>query len=124
MDDPVSLLLVEDEPDLKEALEEYLGACGFSVTSAETAKEAFLSAEVTPPRIVLSDLSLPDARGDAFLAEFHQRHPGCLLYVHSGDSSFVPSPGLRAAGLTDDHVFAKPADLSLMVVKLHADIGQ
>jgi DNA-binding response OmpR family regulator len=119
----VSLLLVEDEPDLKEALGEYFEACGFSVAAAETAEQAFRLARDTPPRIILSDLSLPDARGDEFLQEFHVAFPACLLYVHSGDSSFVPSDRLRAAGLTQDHVFPKPSDLSWMVSRLRADLA-
>ena len=91
------LLLVEDEPDLREALGEYFDACGFSVLEAGSAKEAYAVAATREPQIVLSDLSLPDCRGDAFLGEFHSRYPKCLLYVHSGDSSFVPSPTLKAA---------------------------
>ncbi|HTH13199.1 MAG TPA: response regulator [Spirochaetia bacterium] len=119
----IPLLLVEDEPDLKEALGEYLEVCGFAVAAAETAEEAFRLAKETPPQVVLSDLSLPDARGDDFLQEFHRAYPSCLLYVHSGDSSFVPSAGLRAAGLTPDHVFPKPSDLGSMVTKFRADLG-
>ena len=34
----IPLLLVEDEPDLREALGEYLEACGFSVTAVFTSR--------------------------------------------------------------------------------------
>jgi len=118
----IPLLLVEDEPDLREALGEYLEACGFSVAAVSTAAEAFASAQHQEPRILLTDLSLPDRRGDAYLEEFHRDHPGCLLYVHSGDSSFVPSSALVACGLTRDHVLAKPADLGRMVDRFHSDL--
>jgi len=118
----IPLLLVEDEPDLREALGEYLEACGFSVTAVSTAADAFTSARERPPLILLTDLSLPDRRGDALLVEFHHDHPDCLLYVHSGDSSFVPPAALVACGLTRDHVLAKPADLGKMVEKFHSDL--
>ena len=118
----VPLLLVEDEPDLREALEEYLDACGFSVQAVPTAAGALASARGRPPRILLTDLSLPDRRGDSFLEEFHRDFPDCLLYVHSGDSSFTPPPSLVACGLTQDHVLAKPADLGEMVARFHNDL--
>lgn len=121
--EPAALLLVEDEPDLREALGEYLEACGFSVTAVPTAGEALSAARNRPPRILLTDLSLPDRRGDDFLREFHQEHPDCLLYVHSGDSSFRPSPELVACGLTPAHVIAKPADLGQMVARFHKDLS-
>lgn len=121
--DDLTLLLVEDEPDLREAVGEYLEAFGFQVTQAATAQEALAAASRSCPRLVLTDLTLPDLRGDAFLETFHSRFPGCLLYVHSGDSSFVPSPYLRAAGLTPDHVFCKPADLGNLAAKLRSDLG-
>lgn len=119
---PIPLLLVEDEPDLREALGEYLGACGFEVIFAGSAAEALSAAAHHPPRLILSDLSLPDRRGEVFLEEFHRQHPECQLYVHSGDSSFVPPPSLRACGLSQDHVFFKPTDLSGLVKKLHSEL--
>jgi len=118
MDSPTRLLLVEDEPDLRDALAEYLEASGFSVLVAGNAEEAYRAAQDQLPAVILSDLSLPDARGEAFLEEFHKRYPACLLFVHSGDSSFMPSPQLRALGLAPEHVFCKPADLSAMTSRL------
>ena len=119
----IPLLLVEDEPDLREALSEYLEACGFMVTGVATAAEALQSAASQPPTIVLSDLSLPDRRGDAFLEEFHSRWPKALLYIHSGDSLYHPSGALQASGLTLDRVFSKPCDLSSMVARFRVDLS-
>lgn len=119
---PVPLLLVEDEPDLREALGEYLDACGFAVTSVGTAREAFDAARESRPRILLTDLTLPDRRGDSYLEEFHGLYPDCLLYIHSGDSTYVPSAGLQGCGVVPSHVFAKPADLGEMVSRLQADL--
>lgn len=118
----VLILLVEDEPDLREALGEYLEACGFAVDAVATAAEALQAARIRLPRIVLTDLSLPDRRGDSFLEEFHSHWPESLLYIHSGDSTFVPSGALRASGLTQDRVFSKPCDLSAMVARFRSDL--
>lgn len=123
MENSIPLLLVEDEPDLREALGEYLEACGFLVRAVGTATEALVVAQGWAPRILLTDLSLPDRRGDSYLAEFHRTHPDCRLYIHSGDSSFVPGSELIACGLTRDHVLAKPADLSSMVARFLTDLS-
>jgi DNA-binding response OmpR family regulator len=120
MDSPTHLLLVEDEPDLRDALAEYLEASGFAVLVAGNAEEAYRAAQDHLPAGVLCDLSLPDARGDVFLEQFHTKYPACVLFVHSGDSSFVPSPQLKAVGLVPEHVFSKPADLSLLTKCLWA----
>jgi two-component system OmpR family response regulator len=119
--DTVPTLLVEDEPDLREALGEYLEICGFSVTAVASAAEALAAARRNPPRIVLCDLSLPDQRGDAFLEAFHGEFPSCQLYIHSGDTSFRPSPALVRCGVSPDRVFAKPTDLGALVARLRAD---
>jgi DNA-binding response OmpR family regulator len=119
-----TILLIEDEPDLREALGEYLDACGFAVTAVGCAAEALVAARTAPPALVVCDLSLPDDRGDRFLESFHELFPRSLLYVHSGDSTFSPSAALRACGLTQDHVFAKPADLGEMVARLRSDLNR
>lgn len=118
-----TLLLVEDEPDLREALEEYLKACGFAVTTAGSARQAYALAADTPPHIVMADLSLPDERGDAFLVGFHNLYPQALLYVHSG-SNFTPGPALVACGVSKAHVFTKPANLGEMAQRLHSHFQQ
>ncbi len=116
----VLLLLVEDEPDLRDALKEYLEASDFLVLAAESAEMALRITRGRAPAVVLTDLSLPDLRGDSFLEQFHAEHPKCLMFVHSGDSTFVPSPSLQSIGLLPNHVFSKPADLAWMAAEIQS----
>ena len=120
---PVPLLLVEDDPEIREALGEYLDACGFAVTAVADGRTGLATALSSAPRLVICDLSLPDQRGDAFLIAFHVALPQCLLYVHSGDAGFSPSPELVRSGVTADHIFIKPADLTEMVARLRSHLG-
>lgn len=122
--DPVPLLLVEDEPEIREALGEYLEACGFVVTLAPDAHTGLAEALAGGPQVVVCDLSLPDQRGDAFLVDLHRVLPDALLYVHSGDAGFTPSAELVAVGVSTDHVFIKPADLTEMVDRLFQHLKQ
>jgi len=118
-----TLLLVDDEPDLRDALSEYFSASGFVVTAVHSAAEALAWAKDEEPRAVLADLNLPDARGEIFLLEARRHFPHAQLYVHSGDVEFRPSLTLIAAGVTKEHVFTKPSKLSLLVKQIQSDLA-
>ena len=59
-----NILLIEDEPDIREMLEFSLIRAGFNVTSAETAEEALrLLFEIELPALVVIDWMLPGMQG-------------------------------------------------------------
>lgn len=60
---PASILLVEDEPQLRHALRLLLEDHGYQVSEAGTAARALALAARSPPRLVLLDLGLPDRPG-------------------------------------------------------------
>ena len=57
------ILIVEDEPDLRDMLEFNLQQAGFEVMSTASGQEAVSLALATPPDVVLLDLMLPDLSG-------------------------------------------------------------
>lgn len=65
MDDdaPTSILLVDDEPTLREPLAEYLAAQGFTVTEAASAAAARSVLTEMRPDIVLLDIMMPGEDG-------------------------------------------------------------
>jgi len=59
-----SILLVEDEPDIREMLEFSLSRDGFEVTGTETAEQALATLfETEPPALVIIDWMLPGMQG-------------------------------------------------------------
>jgi two-component system, OmpR family, response regulator len=58
-----ALLVVDDEPSLRELLAATLRFVGFRVTSAATGAEAVAAAVAEPPDLVLLDVMLPDLDG-------------------------------------------------------------
>ena len=60
---PISLLLVDDEPTLREPLAEYLTGQGFAVTEAENAAKARSALEQSLPDLVLLDIMMPGEDG-------------------------------------------------------------
>lgn len=64
------LLLVEDDPDLREALCQLLNDSGYDVVCAENGREALeYLAGAPPPCVVLLDLMMPVMNGWEFRAE-------------------------------------------------------
>jgi two-component system KDP operon response regulator KdpE len=58
-----TILVVEDEPQMLRFLRTALGAQGFRVVEAETAKEGLIAATTQNPEVILLDLGLPDGDG-------------------------------------------------------------
>ncbi len=61
----LTILLIEDEPQLRRFLRPMLRAAGYRVIEAETAREGVTLAQSHNPDVVLLDLGLPDGDGIA-----------------------------------------------------------
>ncbi|MDY6781600.1 MAG: response regulator transcription factor [Cyanobacteriota bacterium] len=95
MSDPPKLLLVDDEPGLREAVQAYLEDDDeFSVQVAASAEEAWTLMEKTPPDLIISDIMMPQVSGYQFLERLRE------------DSRFktIPVVFLTARGMTADRI--------------------
>jgi CheY-like chemotaxis protein len=69
-----TVLIVEDDPDIREVLEEMIDAGGHAVVTATNGAEGLAAlAQVDPPALVLLDLMMPVMSGFAFLEELARR---------------------------------------------------
>jgi DNA-binding NtrC family response regulator len=75
------LLLVDDDPDLCEALSDRLTALGFQVTVAGTGAEALRLVREEAPAIVLLDLVLPGMDGMGVLEAIRREEPDAMVIV-------------------------------------------
>lgn len=110
----ISVLLVEDDQDLREELAIYLGQAGFSVTLAGSIGEAEAALSNQHDLLIL-DINLPDGDGLAFCRQAHR-------YVRSG---IIMCTGrsereLRIASLREgaDAYLVKPVDPEELVATL------
>ena len=60
---PVNVLIVDDSPDGREMLAEYLAFRGFTVIEAVNGEEALTQARTRHPTVVLMDLQMPGIGG-------------------------------------------------------------
>ena len=68
-----SILVIDDEAEIREGLELLLSSEGYAVTSAETGKAGLASLEQEPFDLVLLDVSLPGRSGLELLRDIRQR---------------------------------------------------
>jgi PAS domain S-box-containing protein len=119
-----TLLVVDDEPMVREFAQRLLEAEGYRVLEAGTGRQALellrdRSAEIDG---VLLDLSMPGMDGDALLSELRSFAPQLPVIVHSGHS--IESTSERLAQWKIAGVLQKPyraARLSEMVRKVFGE---
>ncbi len=70
-----SILVVDDESEIREGLELLLRSEGYGVSSAETGESGLEKLEQHPYDLLLLDVSLPDRNGVDMLKEIHRRDP-------------------------------------------------
>jgi DNA-binding NarL/FixJ family response regulator len=88
------LLLVDDEPGLREAVKDYLQESDFTVQVASNAREAWELMQQNTPDLVISDIMMPVMDGYQFLKQLRE------------DPRFkaLPVVLLTAKGMTSDRI--------------------
>jgi DNA-binding NarL/FixJ family response regulator len=93
------LLLVDDEPGVREAVKAYLEDSDFTVTVASNAREALTLIEHFTPSLVISDVMMPQVNGYEFLKQMRADERFALL----------PVIFLTARGMTSDRILGYQA---------------
>ena len=114
-----SLLVVEDEPNIRELLATSLRFAGFEVSSPATARRRSQRAETHDPDLVVLDVMLPDMDGfDGHPAAARRRARSCpIVFVTARDDTDDKITGLTVGG--DDYV-TKPFSLEEVVARIRA----
>ncbi|WP_189226916.1 response regulator transcription factor [Saccharothrix coeruleofusca] len=119
----MTLLVVDDEPTVRELLSATLRFAGFRVTSASTGAEAVASATAQPPDLVLLDVMLPDVDGFEVVRRLREqgaqgrRGPVPVLFLTARDRQADKVAGLALGA--DDYV-TKPFDLEELIARIRA----
>jgi CheY-like chemotaxis protein len=105
---PLSVMIVEDNPDAAETLAVLLGLYGHETRVSRTGEEAERMAAMSTPDVVILDIGLPGADGYAVAERLRaapwQRRPLLIAVTghhHAGER-------FRQAGF--DHHFLKPVE--------------
>ncbi|MEO1489589.1 MAG: response regulator transcription factor [Pseudomonadota bacterium] len=123
IDTPTSILLVDDEPTLREPLAEYLTGQGFAVTEAESAAKArtiLAAADSDPartgrPDIVLLDIMMPGEDGLSFCRHLVETRALPVIFLTAKTEATDRIVGLELGA--DDYV-VKPFEPRELVARI------
>ena len=112
------LLVVDDEPNIRDLLATSLRFAGFEVFTASTGNEAIREATENQPDLVVLDVMLPDMDGFTVTRRLRDRgeqYP--ILFLTARDETQDKVAGLTVGG--DDYV-TKPFSLEEVVARIRA----
>lgn len=115
----VHVFAIDDEADARELLQRVLEGAGAEVTCFATAKDAMAALEQRRPRVIVSDIGMPEMDGYQFMR---------LLRANEAKSEKVPALALTAFARTEDRKrallagyqahLAKPFDVAELILLL------
>ena len=100
------ILVVDDDPDLRDFLRLLLTSMGFEVTSAANGQEALEVMEGRCPDLILLDMKMPVMNGWEFCRALECRDARPPIVVLTA----APDPAARAAEAHADGWLGKPFD--------------
>jgi len=103
-----TILIVDDEPDVRDVLEEYFVAHGYAAIGAESALAAKALVEQRPFDLALVDINMPGEDGLSFARFLRERHATVAVVMLTSAATVID----RIVGLemgADDYV-PKPFD--------------
>jgi CheY-like chemotaxis protein len=114
------ILVVDDEPCIRDVFEELLQREGYEVATAEDGFDALLKLRQFLPDLIISDLNMPRMSGFEFLSVVRRRFPKVLVIASSGAyrSRVVPT------GVLADAFFAKGQEPTRALLNSVTDLLQ
>lgn len=119
-----SVLVVDDEPSIRELLRHILERDGHLVTEAENGRKAVRALRDGGVDLVITDIIMPEQEGMETIAEIRRLRPEVKIIAISGGGlrlsmDFLPMAERLGADLTIEKPF-KPASIAAAVAELLA----
>ncbi len=115
----IRVLVVDDEPFIRESLTLFLEKKDFRAASAGSAEKALALLLETAYDLVIVDMGLPGMGGDAMVLHALEIRPDMHIFIHTASPDYHLSERLGQAGVRPEHVFIKPlGDLTLLIEKI------
>lgn len=117
MSQQATILLIEDEPEIRRFLRTSLPAHGFRLHEATTGKDGFIEIKARNPDLILLDLGLPDLDGTEMIRQVREwtQIPIVVLSARDQEQAKVAALDLGA----DDYV-TKPFGVNELLARIRA----
>lgn len=115
------MLLVDDDADLRLALELALEAAGYTVAVAASADEALAAQRRRPAEVLVTDIFMPDGDGFEVIERFQREFPDTRIVVVSGGGKRTKRDYLAVAKLMKvDATLQKPFEVEALLETLRS----
>ena len=111
------ILLVDDDPNIRQLVNLYLEKEGFEVEMADRGDAALKAFQASPPDLMLLDVMLPGMDGWQVLREARKTSNAPIIMLTAKDETFDKVLGLELGA--DDYI-AKPFDMKELVARIKA----
>lgn len=111
------ILLVDDDPNIRQLVNLYLEKEGFEVNMADRGDTALKAFQASQPDLMLLDVMLPGMDGWQVLREVRKTSNAPIIMLTAKDETFDKVLGLELGA--DDYV-AKPFDMKELVARIKA----
>ena len=111
------IVIVEDEPDLRDAVAEYLGANGYDVTAVGDARSMRELVETNAFHLAILDIAMPGEDGLSLGRWLRSRMPIGIIYATAAGASIDRIVGLE---LGADDYMVKPYELREMLARVRS----
>ncbi|HHJ52344.1 MAG TPA: response regulator [Caldithrix abyssi] len=112
------ILVVDDLPDVREILSDFLSMKGFLVSEAENGKAGLEIFEREHPDLAIVDIEMPVMNGLQFTEKVHRQQPDFPIIIITAFIQKYKKADLKKLNIR--HVLPKPLDLN----KLHEKVQQ
>jgi two-component system nitrogen regulation response regulator GlnG len=106
------ILVVDDEPEVRLVLTEFLESRGYEVTAASSGAEAISLVDAVKPHVVLLDVTMPEMDGIETLKRLAAANPGLPIIMVTANADVDVTSRLLAMGAAD--YIPKPFDLEYL----------
>jgi DNA-binding response OmpR family regulator len=111
---PYRLLVVDDEPSLRDLVQSLLSTEGYEVRVAKDGFAALAQMRGALPDLIVTDLKMPNMSGFEFLSVARRRFPQIPTIAISGEFQ----PPVEPLGVLADAFFAKPFRFEELLAKV------
>jgi DNA-binding response OmpR family regulator len=114
---PIRISIVEDEPDLREAVAEYLGVNGYEVTAVNDAAAMRALVETETFHLAILDIAMPGEDGLSLGRWLRSQMPIGIIYATAAGTSIDRIVGLE---LGADDYMVKPYELRELLARVRS----
>jgi DNA-binding NtrC family response regulator len=116
-DSKIKVLVVDDEPAIRESISQFLLDFDFLVMNAANGEAALMLVRENSFDIAIVDMRLPEMTGDTFILKAHEINTTLKFLILTGSLDYGPSPDLSKIGIGSAQILKKPLFSLFSLVK-------